>query len=207
MSTVPVTQVPVAPQAPAYEGPVVGQPVQVSFFDGNHNIHLSFAHVLTVGGIDPETAKPIIAVAYPDPAANPTTLASAAWYKGYVRQAGVQHVSHPDVQSGKLSIAYGESLNPKDAPLPFIPQPANVSANPIFERPVDVLVPDVAPGLHGSVLLRSETGDPVPIQPLAAHDAAIEAADLSAHNAAMAAEQATHVADDAAANAEVVHES
>ena len=205
MSTITTTPVPASPSVPAYEGPVVGQPVLVSFFDGNHNVHLSFAHVLAVGGIDPITGKPTISVAYPDPAADPKILASAAWYKGYIRQTGVQHLSHPDVQDSKLSIAYGESLSPKDAPLPFSPQPAGTGINPIFDRSVDVIPPEIAQGLHGAPALRSEFGDPVPIQPLAAHDAAIEAADQNAHNADVAAEQAAHAAADAQANADVVH--
>ena len=108
-------------------------------------------------------------------------------------------------------------------------------SNPIFHRNApEVIEPEIPAGLHGAPALRSELEQPVPLQPKAtnvdkvlaedellagtnepiiqdppapkpAFDTAKEAADQNAHNAAVAAEEAARVADDAAANANAVH--
>jgi len=125
------------PTVPNLADPVVGQPVAVAFFDGSHIVHFSVAHVLAVGPLDPLTGKPTISVAYPDPAADPSILANASWFKGYIRQVGVQHFSHPEVQASKVSVAYG---NPQDLPAaskPELPKPAGDGENPIFSRADD----------------------------------------------------------------------
>ena len=87
------------------------------------------------------------------------------------------------------------ALNPNQQDLTQIPlQP--LAANFDKVRAEDELIAEPSQSvLHA----------PVSAQP--AQDAAIDAADQNAHNAAVAAEQAAHVADDAAANADVVHSS
>lgn len=142
MSTTPaVPEVAAAPAVdPRLTGPVVGQPIAVAFFDGKHNVHFSMAHVLSLGPIDIETGKPTISVAYPDPDAVPSILSSASWFKGYVRQTGVPHVSSPKVQEGQVSVAYGNLIELGKADEPDMPKPAGDGANPVFDRD-DVIVP------------------------------------------------------------------
>jgi hypothetical protein len=116
--------------------PVVGQPIQIAFFDGDHVVHQSVAHVLSLGPVDPFTNQPTISVAYPTPGADPSVLSSASWFKGYSRSVGVQHVSHPHVQASQVSIAYGDVSD--------FPQPAGSGNNPIFGRPADLPATDVS---------------------------------------------------------------
>jgi hypothetical protein len=118
--------------------PVVGQPVLIAFFDGNHVVHQSVAHVLSLGPVDAFTNKPTISVAYPTPGVLPSVLSSASWFKGYSRSVGVQHVSHPHVQDSKVSIAYGD--------VDDFPSPGEKVANRIFGRNIDVAPTDVSLG-------------------------------------------------------------
>jgi hypothetical protein len=139
------------PTTPDLTDPVVGQPIAIAFFDGNHLVHFSVAHVLSVGAIDELTGKPTISVAYPDPGADPSVLANASWYRGYARRTGIQHFSHPDVQASRVSIAYG---NPQDIPAashPELPKPAGDGENPVFSRADDILPTHVSLGQAASV--------------------------------------------------------
>lgn len=134
------------PTSAELDKPFVGQPILVAFFDGSHTIHRSVAHVLSIGPVDADTNKPTISVAYPNPDADLTILSSASWFKAYTRQTGVQHISHPAVQAGQLSIAYGHSVPVDEANQPDIPQPAGDGTNPIFTRDDDPVITKVSIG-------------------------------------------------------------
>jgi hypothetical protein len=145
--------------------PIVGQPILVAFFDGNHTVHHSVAHVLSIGPVDLETGKPTISVAYPDPDAALSILSSASWFKGYIRQAGVQHVTHPEVLNSHLSVAYGNPLDLDDVERPALPQPTGLAANPIFDRADDTVPSHVSLGQAALVQGAKEPG-PTVVSPL-----------------------------------------
>ena len=145
--------------------PIVGQPILVAFFDGNHTVHHSVAHVLSIGPVDLETGKPTISVAYPDPNADLSILSSASWFKGYIRQAGVQHVTHPEVLNSHLSVAYGNPLDLDDVERPAFPTPAGDGKNPIFDRADDTVPSHVSLGQAALVQGAKEPG-PTVVSPL-----------------------------------------
>ena len=149
--------------------PIVGQPILVAFFDGNHTVHHSVAHVLSIGPVDLETGKPTISVAYPDPNADLSILSSASWFKGYIRQAGVQHVTHPEVLNSHLSVAYGNSLDLDDVERPAFPTPAGDGKNPIFDRADDTVPSHVSLGQAALVQGAKEPG-PTVVSPLINED-------------------------------------
>lgn len=149
--------------------PIVGQPILVAFFDGNHTVHHSVAHVLSIGPVDLETGKPTISVAYPDPDAALSILSSASWFKGYIRQAGVQHVTHPEVLNSHLSVAYGNPLDLDDVERPAFPTPAGDGKNPIFDRADDTVPSHVSLGQAALVQGAKEPG-PTVVSPLINED-------------------------------------
>lgn len=110
----------------------VGSPVLVAFFNGQHVKSTAVAHVTAVGPVDEKTNQPTISVTFPTQPADERKLASARWPDAYTRQTGVQHYSHPDVQAGKLPVAYGGEFEVVSEP--SIPQPAGSGDNPIFDR-------------------------------------------------------------------------
>lgn len=126
--------------SPDREKPRVGNPVVVSYFDGNHKVHSVVAHVLAItgagAGLSTPDGMPAITVAYPDPDAEARVLSSANWQKAYVRRDSVVHFSHPDVNTGKISIAWGHAVDPSMFP-DLIAEPAPIVPNPIFTRQDD----------------------------------------------------------------------
>jgi hypothetical protein len=153
------------PTTPDLGTPVVGSPIAVAFFDGDHVVHFSVAHVLSLGPIEAATGKPTISVAYPDPDAEPTVLSSASWFKGYVRRTGVQHVSSPDVQESRVSIGYGDPVDLAKGAQPSIPAPAGDADNPIFDRADDVVPTHVSLG-QASIVQSAKTPRETVVSPL-----------------------------------------
>jgi hypothetical protein len=217
--------------------PVIGGAVLVTFYNGAHELSSLVAHVLAItgaaAGLTTADGQPALTVAYPDPTADPSILSSANWQRAYVRKTGVVHFRHQSAVDGQQSIVWGYPV--ELAELPQLIKPTGPASNPALERQI-VGAKGTEMQIDDTVRLRSEvTGDVQkgliatdgtigtgvadlsPEQqttaqqaasvPVPAQDAAIEAADQSAHNAAVAADQAAHVADDAAANAAEVHSS
>jgi hypothetical protein len=98
-----------------------------------------------------------------------------------------------------------------------LPTKFNVNPdNPIFQRDQpDPFVAEIPQGLHGAPALRSELAEnsaneqqaiALASVPQPAQDAAIEAADLTARNATIAADDAAQTAADAQANSDLVHQ-
>lgn len=127
-------------QAIDREKPIVGCPVVVSYFDGAHKVHSVVAHVLAItgvgAGLSTPDGMPALTVAYPDPEAEARVLSSANWQRAYVRRDSVVHFTHPDVNTGKISIAWGHAVDPSMFPH-LIDQPAPIAPNPIFTRQDD----------------------------------------------------------------------
>lgn len=115
--------------------------VAVSYYDSNHRVQRTVGHVLSVGQFDETTNLPELTIAFPDPDSW-ASLSKPNWHAGYVRRTGVKHISHPDVASGKASIAWGGRLVVEDGP--SIPTPENTSFNPVFSRAT------IAPALRPS---------------------------------------------------------
>ena len=88
--------------------------------------------------------------------------------------------------------------------------------NPIFQRDQpDPVVAEIPQGFHGAPALRSELAEysaeaeknaALAAVPQPPQDAAVEAADLTARNAAIAADDAAKVAEDAQTNADLVRD-
>lgn len=121
---------------PDLSKPVIGQPTLVAFFGSDHKVTLSLAHVLAIGPVDELTNEPTLTVAYPSTPADERKLGNVRWSDAYDRVTGVQHFTHPDAKSGKLSIAWGGDGDIEILSAPELPQPegAGSVANPIFER-------------------------------------------------------------------------
>lgn len=119
---------------PDLSKPAVGQPTLVTFFDSDHMVRLSVGHVLSVGPKDETTGEPTLTIAFPNQPADERKLGSVRWSDAYTRVTGVQHYTHPDVRSGKLSIAWGGDGAIEVDNAPAIPQPAGNAENPIFAR-------------------------------------------------------------------------
>jgi hypothetical protein len=256
--------------------PHIGGAVLVSYHDKHHVVRSVMAHVLAIAGgthLSTPDGMPAITVAYPDPAADPSTLQGPSFHKGYRRETGVVHHLHPDAQAGKHHIVWGHALDDDEMPDDLLEAPKSSAANPVFDRhQPEVNTPEIQQGFHGAPALRSEsdpsndlvpsrfqgreinaseqnldrTGNvieplrhetrlyddgssatgpaPLPLNspdeqerlraetrsrisaaPTPAQDSAIAAADLNAHNTAVAADQAAHTAADAEANAKTVH--
>ena len=156
------------PSGPPYikqadDGPAIGGAVQVTYYDGNHNLFSTVAHVLAITGTAADLAtpdgQPALTVAYPDPTADPSILSGVNWQKGYVRKTGVVHYSHPLAVNGEHSVVWGYPVHPSATP--HLMRPAGDGSNPIFQRPVDADVREVQMGLHGSPALRSESDYPL----------------------------------------------
>ena len=113
----------------------IGQAVAVSFYNAAHKIMQTIAHVLAFASAqDPEHHELQITVVYPDPEANPVLLSSANWAAGYVRRTSVKHISHPSVQAGRESIAWG-GVGVQSHGMFSIPSPENLNPeNPIYTR-------------------------------------------------------------------------
>jgi hypothetical protein len=188
------------------------------------------AHVLAISGgthLSTPDGAPALTVAFPDPAADPTVLQGPNFARAYRREVGVVHYSHPEAHTGRHSIVWGHALDQEELnEEALLEGPKHSSANPTYERhQPEANLPEIPQGLHGAPQLRSEnepvaenvdrerikdaslSPDPrrVPNAPETAQDSAIDAADEKAHNAVVAAEQATLAADSATANAEEVH--
>lgn len=141
------------------EVPVVGSAVVVTFYSGSQQLSSVVAHVLAITGAAANLATtdghPALTVAYPDPNADPAVLLSAKWQNAYIRKTGVVHYSHELATDGKESIVWGYPVTPSE--LPTLIKRDAPAINPIFERPVDVEVPEVPVGQAGAVTLRSES--------------------------------------------------
>ena len=100
---------------------------------------------------------------------------SAKWQNAYIRKTGVVHYSHELATDGKESIVWGYPVTPSE--LPTLIKRDAPAINPIFERPVDVEVPEVPLGQAGAVTLRSES------EPITTATAPETAQDAAAANA------------------------
>jgi hypothetical protein len=139
---------------PAPIQPKVGQVVGLVFIDGAHNVYRRMGFVLSIGAADEKTGQPVLSVVYPDPAALPQTLGSTQWHQGFLRATGVQHESHPDVQSWALPIGWGGSL--RIGSHGTIPAPAGDGTRSYFKRydlpkPLDVSPQQAAAAQSGTV--------------------------------------------------------
>lgn len=115
---------------------LVGAAVLVAVNNGSHQQHTVFAHVLAKGPVD-VNGNPSLTVAFPDPAADPSILASANWSRGYRRMVGVLHAEHPDVISGKESIAWGGTVATRSELAgegPKLPIPDGDGTRPYLKR-------------------------------------------------------------------------
>jgi hypothetical protein len=141
--------------------------VLVSFFDGGHKTHTTFAHILAVGQPD-DNGNAALTVAFPDPNADPAVLASANWQRGYRRVPGVKHVDHPDVTAGRESIAWGGNIATA-ADLkgegPQIPQPEGDASRSYLKRQVPQEVPK--PSIEQNLAVQSgKAPQPTTVSPL-----------------------------------------
>jgi hypothetical protein len=86
--------------------PSAGDLVQVSFFDGVHQIRNAFGHVLSVSPAA-DNEYPFITVVYPNqPVVDTRNLSGPDWFKAFVRRAGVPHITHESIEKRTSSIAY-----------------------------------------------------------------------------------------------------
>lgn len=121
---------------PDLSKPEIGQPTLIAFYNADHTVKLTVAHVLAIGPADAATGQPTLTVAYPAEPFDARKLGSVRWGDAYARVTGVQHYTHPDVKDGKLSIAWGGDGAIEVDSVPEIPQPEGKGSteNPIYQR-------------------------------------------------------------------------
>lgn len=107
--------------------PVIGQPVALALYDGNHKVHAVVGHVLSITA---KEGQPELSVAYPDPNANQRVFGGPAWASGYIRRTSVKHYTDPAVQSGRESICWSTTVEPT------IPTPAGDPAKRLERQPL-----------------------------------------------------------------------